>query len=63
MAQSVERLTLDLGSGHDLMVVRLSPELVSVRTVWSLLGILSLSLSLCPSSVLSLPLKLNKHFK
>ena len=33
MAQSVERLTLDFGSGHDLTVVRPSPESGSVLNV------------------------------
>ena len=46
VAQSVECLTLDFGSGHDLMVVRSSPTSGSILTAWSLLGILSLSLSL-----------------
>ena len=46
-AQSVKHLTLDFGSGHDLMVVRLRTALGSTLTAWSLLGILSLSLSLC----------------
>ena len=63
MAQSVKRLTLDFGSGHDPRVVRLSSGLSpklgsqlspasgsgSTLTVHSLLGILSLSLSLWPS--------------
>ena len=33
MAQLVEHLTLDLGWGHDLTVVRSSPELGSVLSV------------------------------
>ena len=41
-AQSVKRPTIDLSSGHDLAVHEM--------TAWSLLGILSLPLSLCPSS-------------
>ena len=38
VARSVERLTLDSGSGHDPRVVGLSPALESVRA-WRLLGI------------------------
>ena len=49
MAQSVERPTLDFGSGHDLLVMRLSPVSGSELTAQTLLGILSLSLTLCPS--------------
>ena len=51
VSQQVKHLTLDLGSGHDLMVqsVRLSPVLGFTLTGQSLLGILSLSLSLCSS--------------
>ena len=33
MAQSVERPTLDFGSGHDLRVVGLSPTLGSVLSM------------------------------
>ena len=51
---SVECLTLDFGSGHDLTVPEVEPPSGSVLTVQSLLGILSLSLSLCPSPALSL---------
>ena len=47
MAQLVKRLALAFGAGHDLAVVRSSPTLSSVLTVWSLLEILSLPL---PSS-------------
>ena len=66
MAQSVERLTLDFGSGHDLMVwiMSSSPMPGSALTVRSLLEILSLPLSLplpCSLSLsLSLSLKINK---
>ena len=42
VAQSVERLTLDFGSGRDLTVHVFEPPLVA----WSLLGSLSLPLSL-----------------
>ena len=58
MAQSVKRPTLDLGSGHNLTVVRLSPVLGFMP--WSLLGILSLPLSAPPP--LMLPLSLS-HIK
>ena len=55
MAQSVKQPTLDFGSGHDLMVgvVSSSPTSGSVLTAHDLLGILSLSFSLCPSQLLS----------
>ena len=43
MAQSVGHLTIDFGSGHDLRVMSLSPELDSAG---SLLEILSLPGSL-----------------
>ena len=49
MAQSVERLTLDFGSAHDLMVLRFEPRVrlcADMLIVWSLPGILSLLLSL-----------------
>ena len=47
MAQSVKRLTLNFGSGHDLEVlVSLSPASGSTLTVQSLLGIFSILLSL-----------------
>ena len=49
VAQSVKGESLDTVSGHDLTVMRSSPEWGSALTVWSLLGILSLPLSLCPS--------------
>ena len=45
MAQLVESLTLDFGSGHDLMVMRWSPP-QALCHVCSLLKILSPSLSL-----------------
>ena len=56
MAQSVKGRTLDLGSGHDL-TAGLSLSLGSMLTAWSLLGILSLPLSL---PLLLLPLALSK---
>ena len=46
MTQSVKPLTLDFGSGHDLTVCEMEPALGSMLTVRSLLGILSLPLSL-----------------
>lgn len=52
MAQSVGYSTLDLGSGRDSRVVGSSPESGSVLR-WSLLGIISLSLSTWPSPPLS----------
>ena len=59
MAQWVKRSTLDLCSGHDVMVVGLSPALGSVLTERSLLGILSLSLAVPHSFVRSLSLSLS----
>ena len=48
MAQSIKHPTLDLGSGHDLMVVGLSP--VSGSTLgMDCLGFAYDSLSFCPS--------------
>lgn len=49
MAQLVKLLTLNFGSGRDLRVVGSSRMLGSMLTARSLLGILSLPLSLCPS--------------
>lgn len=46
MAQSVKCLILDFGSAHDLRAVRWSPR--SGSSAWTLLVILSLSLSLSP---------------
>ena len=50
MAQLVKRLTLDLSSGHDLMVHEFEPLLGSMLTAWSLLGILFLLLSALPQN-------------
>ena len=50
MAQLVEHPTLGFGSGHDLMVREFEPAL----TLQSLLGILSLSLSLSAPPLLVL---------
>ena len=65
VAQSVRHLTLDFGSRHDLAVRRSSPASGSVLSAQSLLGILPLSLSLCPSLAFSLSKKkkntLKKH--
>ena len=46
VAQSVECLTLDFGSGHDLMVHEIEPLVKLMLTAWRLLGIISLLLSL-----------------
>ena len=48
VAQSVKCPALDFGSGHDLCFVRSSPTSGFVLTVGSLLGVLSLPLSLPP---------------
>ena len=46
MAQSVKRLTLDFGSGHDLVVHEFKPRIrLLALTAQSLLGILFPSLS------------------
>ena len=64
VAQSVEYPTLDFGSGHGFMVCEFEPHigLCTALTVWSLLGILSLSLSFSAPLVhaLFLSLKINK---
>ena len=60
VAEWVKPPTLDFDLGHDL-IMGLSPMLGSALTAWSLLGILSLSLSLCPSTLaLSLSLSFSK---
>ena len=59
--QSVKHPTLSFGSGHDLMVVSLSPASGSGLTALSLLGILSLSLSAPPLFAFSLSLTLSKQ--
>ena len=46
VAQSVKHLTLDIGSGHNLIVMRLSSKSGSALTAWKLLEILSLPLFL-----------------
>ena len=60
MAQSVKHLTLDFGSGHDLMVCEMESSIRvcadSVEPAWD-----SLSLSVClPHSHFSLSLSQNK---
>ena len=59
MAQSVKHPNLDFGSGHDL-TVRSSPASGSVLSAWSLLGILSPTLSLSLSAPPPLTLSLLK---
>ena len=57
VSQSVRHLTLDIGSGHDLMFREIEPQV----GLWAyiLLGILSLlSPSLCPFLACSLSLKI-----
>ena len=63
VAQSVKRLTLGFGSGHDLTVMRPSPSRQHAEWAWRLLGILSLPLSLCPcpSQMPSLNKQTNKQ--
>ena len=68
VAQSFEHLTLDFGLGHDLTVREFKPGIRLMLTVQSLLGILCLPLSLCPSPthvhMLSLSFsqkQINKH--
>ena len=58
MAQSVEYVTLDFGSGYDLTVGEI-PTLGSVLTLWTLLGILSFSLSLSAAPLLMFSLSPN----
>ena len=45
-ALSVKRPAVGFSSGHDLTLREFKPRIGSVITVWSLLGILSLSLPL-----------------
>ena len=61
VAQSVKGPTPDFGSGHDLtQFMSLSPTLGSALSVQSLLGILSLPLSLPLPCSCSHALKINK---
>ena len=48
MAQSVQHLTLDFGSGHDLMILRQSPSLGSTLGMEAAWDSLSPSPSPCP---------------
>ena len=63
MAQSNERPTLGFGSGHGLMVREFESHVGlcadGVEPAWDSLS-LSPSLSLCPSRMLCLALKINK---
>ena len=60
VVQSVKHPILDLTSGHDLMVHEIEPLVRlcadGAEPAWD-----SLSAPLCPLSVLSLSLKINKH--
>ena len=57
LSQSVKHLTLGFGSGHGLTVPEFKPASSYMQTVWSLHGILSLSVP--PQLALFLTLKLN----
>ena len=73
MAQSVKHLTLDFGSGHDLMVRGIEPHVRlctdSMEAAWDCLPLSASPLrthththTLCPSPVHALSLsKINKH--
>ena len=63
MAQSVKRPTLGFSSSHDLMVLEFEPHIGLRVTAGSLLGILSLPLSLpLPTHACALSLsKINKY--
>ena len=52
VVQSVKCLTIGFNSGHDLMDREFKPQVSSTLTVQSLLEIQSLSLALCPLSLL-----------
>ena len=60
VVQLVKCLTLDFGSGCDLVVRGFEPMLGSALTAQSLLVILSLPLSLSAPPLLVLSLKINK---
>ena len=60
VAQSIERLTLGFGSGHDLIVHGSGPVPGFVLEVQGLLGILSLPFSLPRPPARSLSLSLSK---
>ena len=57
MVQLVKHLTLDFGSGYDLMVHEFKPHINSALTAQSVLEILSLPLPLSCLLSLSLSLK------
>ena len=59
MAQSVKHLTLDLGSGHDLMVCGIKPHVGLCTDGSEPVAILSLPLSLFAPSWLPLSLSLS----
>ena len=61
MAQSVKWPTLDLGSGHELVVPEFKPHISLCAVVWNLLAILSLTLP--HSMVFSLSLSLSPPLK
>ena len=62
MAQLVNRLTLDFGSGHDLLVCQFEPPASgSLLTAQSLFGIPSLPLSAPPPLAFYRSLKINKN--
>ena len=67
VAQSLKRLTLDFGSGHDLRVREIEPLLGSMLTARRLLGILSLPFAPAPppipSPAHSLSQIINEFFK
>ena len=60
MAQPVEQLTLDVGSGHDPRVVESSPMLGSALRVEPALDSVSLTPSAPPPLTLCLSLSLSK---
>ena len=60
MAQLVKCLALDFGSGHDLMVGGFKPTSGSALAASSLLGILSLFLSLPLSHLYALSVSLSQ---
>ena len=66
VVQSVKRLTLDFGSGHDLMVCEIEPHVEShfgnAEPAWDSLSP-SLSLYPSPTYALFLSLKITKLFK
>ena len=63
MAQLVKGQILDLGSGHDLWVVRLSPTLGSTLNMEPVQDSLSLPPSAPPLLVCFFSLKINKSLK